>query len=88
MPCAYKGDLARTSLQTEPIVPGGYGFLKTIRFALEVCKYAYELSRACDRVLQRQRGRRQLRELDDRLLRDIGLTRADAECAGRRRFWQ
>ncbi len=32
--------------------------------------------------------RRQLREMDDRLLKDIGLSRADVErIAGRRRFW-
>ena len=88
MPCAYKGDLVRTSLQTEPIVPGGYGFLKAFRFAADVLKSALQLSQACDRLLQRQRGRRTLRELDDRLLKDIGMTRAEAERAAGKWFWQ
>ena len=88
MPCATKGDHVRTSLQTEPILPGGYGFLKAIHFAADILKHAFELSRACDRMLRRQRGRRQLRELDDWLLKDIGLTRAEAKRAGRKWFWQ
>ena len=32
--------------------------------------------------------RRQLRELDYRLLQDIGISRADAWCEGRKRFWE
>lgn len=33
------------------------------------------------------RQRRQLLAMDDRMLRDIGITRADAHHEGRRRFW-
>lgn len=33
------------------------------------------------------RSRRLLRSLDDRLLRDVGLSRADAEREGLRPFW-
>jgi len=88
MTCAYKGDLVRTSLQTEPILPDGYGLLKAFRTIGEILRDAFELSQACNRVLQRQRGRQQLLELDDHLLKDIGMTRAQAEREGRKRFWQ
>lgn len=37
---------------------------------------------------ERARQRRSLLTLDDRLLRDIGISRADAEGEGRKRFWQ
>ena len=36
---------------------------------------------------ERQRQRRQLRDLDDRLLADIGLTRYQAEVEARKPFW-
>ncbi len=36
----------------------------------------------------RERQRRQLRELDDRLLRDIGISRVDAGREARKPFWQ
>jgi uncharacterized protein YjiS (DUF1127 family) len=88
MACTHKDGLIRTSLQAEPIEPGGYGILSALRFTVDVLKYAFELSIACDRILQRQRGRQQLRELDDHLLKDIGVTRAQAERVGRKRFWQ
>ena len=87
MTCAYKGDV-HTALQTEPILPGGYGFLKTLRSIGETLRYAFQLSQACNRMLQRQHGRRKLRELDDGLLKDIGVTRALAERIGRKWFWQ
>jgi uncharacterized protein YjiS (DUF1127 family) len=34
------------------------------------------------------RGRRHLAALDDRMLRDIGLTRADVDREYRKPFWQ
>jgi uncharacterized protein YjiS (DUF1127 family) len=88
MACIYKDNLERTSLQTEPILPGGKGFLKVFRFVGNVLLYAFELSEACNRMLQRQRGRQALRELDDHQLEDIGLTRAQANRAARKWFWQ
>jgi uncharacterized protein YjiS (DUF1127 family) len=36
---------------------------------------------------ERARQRRHLQALDDRLLRDIGLSRADVEFETRKRFW-
>lgn len=36
---------------------------------------------------QLSQQRRQLREMDDRLLADIGLSQADVERIGGRRFW-
>ena len=37
---------------------------------------------------RRARDRSQLAQLDDRMLRDIGLTRADAEFLSNKPFWQ
>jgi uncharacterized protein YjiS (DUF1127 family) len=37
---------------------------------------------------RRARQRRELRDLDDRTLRDIGASRADADFESRKRFWQ
>jgi uncharacterized protein YjiS (DUF1127 family) len=37
--------------------------------------------------LERVRERRQLHTLDDRMLKDIGLTRADVEYEAQKRFW-
>ena len=37
---------------------------------------------------ERARSRRILLALDDRLLRDVGLSRADAEREGSRAFWE
>jgi uncharacterized protein YjiS (DUF1127 family) len=53
---------------------------------------AYEaIHRLCAglaRCHARWRQRQALRALDDRLLRDIGLTRAEAEREARKPFWQ
>ena len=38
--------------------------------------------------LERSRQRRALRELNDHMLRDIGLTRADAWAEADKRFWR
>ena len=38
--------------------------------------------------LQRSRTRREITELDEHLLRDIGLTRFDAVAESRKLFWQ
>lgn len=37
---------------------------------------------------ERLRQRRELLELDDHLLKDIGVTRVDAEWEGRKPFWR
>ena len=37
---------------------------------------------------QRSRARAELAELDDRMLKDIGLTRADAEFLANKPFWR
>ena len=38
--------------------------------------------------LERARQRRQLRELGDHMLKDIGLSRADVEAEASKRFWR
>jgi uncharacterized protein YjiS (DUF1127 family) len=38
--------------------------------------------------LNRQQGRRDLSELDDRLLADVGISREDALCEARKPFWR
>ena len=40
------------------------------------------------RTTERYRQRRALAELDERLLRDVGLDRRKAECELRKRFWE
>lgn len=42
----------------------------------------------CVRLHERQRQRQALLELDDRLLKDIGITRKRALEAGNKRFWE
>lgn len=46
------------------------------------------LRNALRRILLRRAQRRELLELDDRLLRDVGLSREDAIRAGRKPFWR
>jgi uncharacterized protein YjiS (DUF1127 family) len=49
------------------------------------------LTRLVDLVLvwrERMSGRNQLQKLDDRMLRDIGLSRSDAERECSKHFWQ
>ena len=50
--------------------------------------FLQRLGRQIERWDQLARQRQQLREMDDRLLKDIGLSRADVErIASRRRLW-
>jgi uncharacterized protein YjiS (DUF1127 family) len=52
---------------------------------------AWWCDRGVDRALacaERSRQRRQLAELDDYMLRDIGLSRADVASESRKHFWQ
>jgi uncharacterized protein YjiS (DUF1127 family) len=37
---------------------------------------------------ERMRGRHLLQQLDDRMLRDVGLTRSDVDCECAKHFWQ
>ena len=43
---------------------------------------------AIDCWLARRQGRKDLSELDDRMLRDVGITREQALWMGRRPFWR
>ena len=46
------------------------------------------LSRALFFMLERQKQRKALLDLDDRLLRDMGITREQAWASSRKWFWQ
>ena len=49
MACASNTCLARIELQTEPILPEGYGLMKAIGALLEVLQDAFELRSALER---------------------------------------
>jgi len=55
-------------------------------------RLSYLLRRSANRIhrwAQRAEQRRQLREMDEHMLKDIGLSRADVQrIAGRRWFWE
>ncbi len=52
------------------------------RFSLTQLRYRFH------QYLQYRRSRRHLLTLDDRLLEDIGITRAQAQKEGRKAFWK
>ncbi|MGP8291400.1 DUF1127 domain-containing protein [Vreelandella zhanjiangensis] len=56
------------------------------RFSL--IQLRYQLRSQMRAYRERRRSRRQLLTLDDRLLRDIGITRAQAQKEGRKSFWK
>lgn len=56
----------------------GYAVKSVLAYALETLLTWQE----------RARQRRQLAELDPRILRDIGISRSDAEREYRKKFWQ
>jgi uncharacterized protein YjiS (DUF1127 family) len=62
----------------EPIRPLGAGLAERV---LGACLWL-------DRVLERQRERRALGALDDRLLADIGVSRTDALSESGKPFWR
>ena len=70
---------------TLPAEPAGnafdWPFLRWLEWLLSV-------PAVCRWLAQRQRERHQLLELDEHLLNDIGLTRAQAEEIGNRPFWR
>jgi uncharacterized protein YjiS (DUF1127 family) len=43
---------------------------------------------ALRKLAQRRRSRRQLLALSDHMLKDIGISRADAVCEGDKPFWR
>lgn len=67
------GGLGRTALGT-----AGYGVRSVLAYALEILLSWHE----------RARQRHQLMSLDPRMLRDIGISRSDAEREYRKKFWQ
>jgi uncharacterized protein YjiS (DUF1127 family) len=48
----------------------------------------HRLRKAYGLAIERSRQRRQLLEMDDRQLKDIGVTRAEAELEGRKPIWK
>ena len=51
-------------------------------------KVLHSLTTACRLCRERYRQRRQLLEMDDRELKDIGITREQAEQEGRKPLWK
>jgi uncharacterized protein YjiS (DUF1127 family) len=67
------------------------GACRTTAVGRQDRRWLRALQRAADRVLtwhERVRQRRQLECLSDRMLRDIGLTRADVMAEATKRFWE
>jgi uncharacterized protein YjiS (DUF1127 family) len=59
----------------------------TLRSAAALLTWLFLLFELLAEWQERARRRRHLRALDDRLLRDLGLSRADVELESRKRFW-
>lgn len=53
-----------------------------------IATFAVQVALVITRCSQRYRSRRALAALDDRLLRDVGLTRGAARAEAGRPFWQ
>ncbi len=70
-----------------PIIEAKYGSLR-IRAQQAWIDRPGQWLRAWERALERARQRRQLRRLDDRLLKDIGLSRADVEREADKPWWK
>ena len=49
MACASNRCLRRIELETEPILPEGYGLLKALRSLLDVLRDAFELKREMEK---------------------------------------
>jgi uncharacterized protein YjiS (DUF1127 family) len=72
---------AATADRTFAPAPASHGFARAVS----------GLRQALDTIAlwqQRARGRRQLRTFDDHLLRDIGVTRLQAEAEADKPFWR
>jgi uncharacterized protein YjiS (DUF1127 family) len=72
-----------TTLESKCTLAGDPGSRRRASAGPIVASLVDLLSTWFDRV----RERRQLHGLDDRMLKDIGLTRADVEYEVRKRFW-
>lgn len=89
MSCTYKTSSSPTNLRpSSPVWLAQLVFMKAITTIADILQDAFELSRSCSHMAQRRRGRQALLELDDRLLKDIGVTREQAERQSRKWFWQ
>ena len=74
--------LATTSSAARAPAPGGRGLSRSAGLGLRRSLDTLRLWR------QRARGRQQLRTFDDHLLRDIGITRLQAEAEAHKPFWR
>ena len=89
MSCAYKACSASSAVQSRaPARLGRPIFVTALVAIADILQEALDLSRACNSMAQRRHQRQALRELDDRLLDDIGLTREQAAREARKWFWQ
>jgi uncharacterized protein YjiS (DUF1127 family) len=89
MSCTYK--TCSTQINVPPAVsvrPKRPTIAKAFVTIAEVLQAALAFASIYMRVAQRRRARRELRMLDSRLLKDIGLTREAAESEVRKSFWQ
>ena len=57
-------------------------------FLIEIAKSCRRLAADLGRALERWRQRRALEDLDDHLLKDIGISRAEALTEAGRSFWE
>jgi len=81
MSCSMSCKTIRT-VPTQPVeTAADWPFLRALDWLLTLPSVVHFLH-------QRQRGRRELLELDDHLLDDIGLTRKQAEEIANRPFWK
>jgi uncharacterized protein YjiS (DUF1127 family) len=58
-----------------------------LRLAAGLLTWLFQVFELLAQWQERTRQRRHLRALDDRLLRDIGISRADVEFESGKRFW-
>jgi uncharacterized protein YjiS (DUF1127 family) len=65
----------KEQVQAGPIVAAGQAVLSSLAGMIAIW-------------LNRQQGRRDLSELDDRLLADVGISREDALCEAGKPFWR